>query len=243
MQTDNTIQIAMRPPPAGIPVGWHTPMTVLLPRLYRYEDEQWIDRFFATGELRLSLFSQFAKYDDPALGDTQEGRGLSEGVTSDNAFYMVSMSQGHNAYVFCTSTILAKNLRSLFKRNSAFVIDNPTAFAHEIARQIPGLAHVLVSPCEYRNRMVIQRNISAPAMKENERTLDTVAQMANAAGGPELMFLKRAHYAYQCEYRLMWLVDERCHEPLSVKAPNARQFCRRVSDEDYINFVVPSEPL
>lgn len=45
----------------------------ITPYLYRYENQEFIDRFFNSGELYISSFQQYKKYEDNQLGDKSEG--------------------------------------------------------------------------------------------------------------------------------------------------------------------------
>src|SRR5664280_336522 len=92
------------------------------PFIYRYEDQEYIDRFFMTGELLISSFDQYKKYTDNKLGDKSEGTTINIGHAENEKTIYTVTTVGHNSYCFCTSTLLDQKLLTEFKRNSVFRI-------------------------------------------------------------------------------------------------------------------------
>lgn len=230
-------RVKKHPPPHTIQIQFGSQWSVAKPEVYRYEDQKWIDEFFASGRLRLSTFAKFASYPDEIRGDPNEGRALCYGETGDGHEIFVVQGQGTNAAVFCCSQRLTHELRQAFGRNSAFRIVNTVGFAWEIARQLPGFQHGLEGACIYRARKEINRNFNLDMgkYKRPDGTIDMqmVIDAGNALGGPELLLLKRKQYENQQEYRLLWNLDAIGTEYIDVIAPRARQHCRQIDASDY----------
>ena len=59
------------------------PWSVRTPTVYRYMDAQYVERFFATGELRLTPMRIFRAYTCEQRGDTHEGGVLNQSRGKD----------------------------------------------------------------------------------------------------------------------------------------------------------------
>jgi hypothetical protein len=59
--------------------------------------------------------------------------------------------------------------------------------------------------------------------------LSLLPELQNAIGGGEQLLLKLSKYQSQAEYRLLWNVDKLDVPHIFVNAPQAVQFCRRIS--------------
>jgi len=64
--------------------------------------------------------------------------------------------------------------------------------------------------------------------------IDRMFDAAADAGQGEELFLKPRTYAYQAEYRLIWNIDTKPQDFISVKSPDARQFCRKVASSEIV---------
>ncbi len=127
----------------------------VIPYLYRYENESYIEGFFNDGDLLISSFQQYKKYTDNQLGDKTEGSTMNFGNTENNMTIGSYTTLGFNDYCFCTSTILDKELFSTFSRDSVFRIKDPMNFILEVTRSINRVIEVLVGNCIYLDRKMI----------------------------------------------------------------------------------------
>lgn len=230
-------RVKLLPEPNLVHLNLAQQWSIASPFVYRYEDQQWIDQFFETGTIRLSTFAKFSKYQDEVRGDTAEGSGFCYGETPDNKSVGIVQSQGLNALVLCCTHRLSRDMRDKFGRDSAFQIMNTVAFASEISRQLLGFRQGLEGSCIYRDGRTIKRSINF-SMKDLEDAngnieLGSLFDIGRALGGAELVLLKDKKYEDQAEYRLMWTVDEIDGDFVDVKAPLARQYCRKVDQSEY----------
>ena len=231
-------QIAHRGPQlASIDYNANRPWRLLIPPVYRYLPEQYVTSFFEKGELRLSSIAQFKKHADEARGDESEGQAMvmSEGGGRSFGAFVLN---GHQSYVLCGSFILSKGIMDKFSGcDAAIEITNIPDFALAIARQIAGYTNGISGYCIYANSRVLVRHTDSdpfplPEDPKEGIPMDRLFTATAAAGQGEDLVLKHSKYAYQAEYRLIWNIDKAPDNSLTITAPEARQFCRRVSAEE-----------
>jgi len=138
---------------------------------------------------------------------------------------------GQNAYVLCGSTHHDPQLMKAFDCDSYIRIENPMAFGQAVARRISGFSGGAEGLCLYQNVRGIERDLgfddvmrTAPdgtATYDRELLLGTIAGAADHVP----LFLKQKSFAHQAEYRLLWFTDGVVPPYLSIKVPDARQFC------------------
>lgn len=92
----------------------------VIPYLYRYENDEFIGRFFDKGEIFISSFQQYKKYSDNQLGDKSEGSNHLVGQTENNKTVIMGSVIGFNDYSFCTSTVLDTELLEHFQEIQFF---------------------------------------------------------------------------------------------------------------------------
>jgi hypothetical protein len=222
---------------ASIDYQANRPWRVLLPPVYRYLPNEFVSSFFDKGELRLSSFAQFAKHTDEARGDTQEGQSMVSAQGGGRQFVSF-VSTGHQSYVLCGSFILSKPIMERFSDCDAVIeITNVPEFALAVARQLAGFTSGVSGYCIYAANRVLVRHVGAdpfplPTDPKEGIPMDRLFAATAAASQHEDMFLKSSDYAYQAEYRLIWNIDKPTQDNVIITAPDARQFCRRVSSEE-----------
>lgn len=205
------------------------------PYLYRYENQEFINRFFETGEILISSFYQYSRYTDNQLGDKSEGSAVNHGSTKDGKTVFAVTSFGHNAYCFCTSTLLQKDLFEVFKRNSAFRIKDPINFILQIEKSLTRVTEVLYGNCIYLPKRILSKEIGELDLEKmrindgsNNLSMDLMFQKVGELAGPEQLFLKNISYQQQSEYRLLWLTDVTIDNPIILKCPEAVKFCEKI---------------
>ena len=225
--------------PASIDYQTNRPWRVLLPPVFRYLPRMYVERFFESGELRLSSFSQFSKHKDEARGDREEGNSLVSSKGGGRQF-LAAVGGGHKSYVLCGSFTLSGAIMSKFSGcDAAFEITDVPNFAFAVARQLAGFTSGISGYCIYADSRMLIRNIDndpfpLPANPGEGIPMETIFQATAAAGQGEDLFLKQSKYAYQAEYRLIWHLDKPPHDSLIVVAPDARQFCRQVTSDELL---------
>ena len=207
-----------------------------IPYLYRYENKKWIDDFFTSGNLNLSSFKNYKKYEDNQLGDPSEGTSMNIVSGSNDKMISTFTIVGENEYSLSTSTVLSEELKLVFKRDSVFRIKDPLNFMVEIARSLSRVQGVLFGNCLYVNERIISNSVPSEIKLEdlhddNEPDKISFAKMI-AAASPSLtrhrFFLKHTDYQEQSEYRMLWSIDRKVDDGIIVACPEAMQFCERI---------------
>jgi hypothetical protein len=208
-------------------------------------ETEYVDRFFDTGELRLSTFNMFRRHPDERCRDDQEGKVLIDCVTADGREMIGIAAFGLAAYVLCGTTVESAEMQRRMQRDSFFRIMNTTGFAFEVAQAIPGFTGGGEGFCIYQDGRKITKYGTPPIgdldeLNEHPNRNAIVQQYVENAGATEAHFLKLEKYRDEGEYRFLWLTDRAVSEPLTIHVPNARQYCQR----KYIRPPhVPGEPF
>jgi hypothetical protein len=192
-------------------------------------EREYVERFFATGELKISSFKDFRKLKDEERKD-DEGKNVIC-LRGNNSTAFASLKQGMNAYILCGSSLKDKSLMKQFKCDAAIQIYNTTDFASIISRHIPGVISGFEGFCYYHDSAIECKvddvNIEQFKSNPNNDKLDInllAGYMLNAAGSA-VFFRKAKHFSHQMEYRWVWIVDHPVNESIIVKVPEARRFC------------------
>lgn len=207
------------------------------PYLYRYENTEFIDKFFDEGEIKISSFNQYKKYNDNQLGDKLEGQTFNLGnFEKDNMHIGTYTSIGSNDYCFCTSTVLDKKLLQTFSRNSVFRIKDPMNFILEITKSLTRVIEVLMGNCIYLDNKMIVKDISNVAMTDlqNEQgsvEFEKIMKVTNLIQGADAHFIKLRHYQPQSEFRIIWKTDRPVDNGIIIKCPEAIKYCERIMIE------------
>ncbi|MBY3135114.1 hypothetical protein HFO21_02625 [Rhizobium laguerreae] len=225
------------PTPQMMNFNIFTPWRIMRPRVFRLMDSQYVDAFFEDGSLRLSSFARFAQHSDEARKDEHEGSGIRVGRGNEMTIFSVH-GTGTNCYVLCGTTTDTERVRSQFPgADGCFVIDDLMGFGSTVSLELPYFDQGLEGPAIYQDDPTIYKDVGALKWEDIEEkhkrpdgTISMVAipEMAMRVGGPEEMFIKPAKYADQSEYRILWSVRKQIEPFIDIKAPAARQFCRRV---------------
>jgi hypothetical protein len=209
------------------------------PYVYRYLKKDYVDLFFEDGTLRLSSFSEFSKHRDEARLDTQEGKGLvvHQHRIGDGQHIAGWLTYGEQSYVLCGAMRHDLKIMNAFDADSAIRINDTVRFADCIAHHIPGFTGGAEGPCIYLPNRIVHRNLGPV----DERVLHEETQpgsisiekmqsfLAHLDGG-DLCFIKHRDYAYQGEYRFLWDSRGLTSGSLTIKVPEAREFCTRLED-------------
>ncbi|MES2728331.1 MAG: hypothetical protein V4643_14580 [Bacteroidota bacterium] len=205
----------------------------ILPFLYRYENQNHIDKFFETGDIYISSFHNYKKYEDNELGDKNEGGSMDFGKTDDGKSIFAYSTVGKNDYSFCTSTVLDKALLTKFSRDSVFRIIDPINFMLQIKRSLLRVQQVIHGNCIYVNNRILTRNlpgvtIDSMSNEEGSVPFDKLYALTSLATGFDSYFLKEKKYQYQSEYRILWQTDRIVEEGIVINCPEARQYCEKI---------------
>lgn len=212
------------------------PWRMKIPPVYRFLPEEFVDRFFDSGELRLSSFSKFTKHTDEARLDIDEGRAYVVASSPDRTFGAL-IDGGRNSYVLCGSTTLSRELVNTFVgTNAAIEITQIGDFGLAVARQLSGFVSGVSGHCIYAGR-ILNRHVRAdpvplPKGQSRDIPIESLFEAVGAASLEDDMFLKDIKYAGQGEYRLIWNLDKPSDDTITIFAPDAIQFCRKVAMDE-----------
>lgn len=214
--------------PTTIDLSFQWRWSLLQPRVHRFMAKRFVDEFFDDGSLMLSSFERFATHKDEQRKDASEGTGVRVLTGRDFTAVMAS-GRGFDCYVLCGSAVNTKAVRDCFPdADGCLIIDNPLHFANAVSPFIPGFKGGCAGQCIYQDDDVIRRHSDALTIEETmPKSLDDLPRLMELSGGVEEMFLKRAQFAAQAEYRMLWGSAAPMLESLPIKCPSARQFCRR----------------
>lgn len=102
-----------------ITLNINRPLHIKVPRVFRYMHEEYIDKFFTDGLLRIGSFQRFRNYPDEIRGDKQEGSGSIIGTGEQSNFQFILMTNvGENGY------LLSASLEESTEIETAFGVDS-----------------------------------------------------------------------------------------------------------------------
>jgi len=219
----------------------------MLPFLYRYENKEWIDHFFETGELQISSFHEYHRYEDNQLGDKSEGKTVNRAIDEVNKQTIITAGEaGGTCYTFCTSIVLDKGLFKTFSRDSVFRIRNTPKFLSEIAKSLDEAIKkqnnfvngVTCGNCIYIKQKSVRKYLEPfnwDLLKDalDQRSLDFLIQALGPMHSNESLFLKFMKYQKQSEFRLIWSTNNPVKEKIVIKSPEAVKACERITDDDW----------
>lgn len=209
---------------------------VKLPTVIRYMEQQYIDQFFETGNLRLGSFRQFAKHEDEMRRDEGEGMAGMQLNYAEGQTLAVAGWFGSEAYVLSTSIIEDPELMKKFKTDGYFRIKDTAAFGAAISNHIPGYMIGYEGSCLYRSERMITETftnslISEPPSNEvaAEEWANKIEQRIHEDSQLTPYFLKPLSYAEQNEYRFIWQTRQKSEDYIDVTCPEAIRFCEKVT--------------
>lgn len=229
--------------------------TVMTPQPYRYLDREYVEAFFAEGTLQLSSFAKFAQHEDEQRRDEYEG--VTGVVVRANQGEMKTIAarvqMGYDAYVLCASSYFSENLMHRFGCDSHFRINDTTGFANAVSRHIPGFAHGTEGLCVYEENPGILRDVEMGFSMSTEETdgqltydpdeLQRIRDSLRQTAGLLPVFLKKADFADQAEYRMVWFTQAMADETLTIRVPEARQFCTPPPGVEVVPIETPEQVL
>jgi hypothetical protein len=217
----------------------------IAPYLYRYENQNFIDNFFDSGELLISSFQEYKKYTDNQLGDKSEGSTMNIANIANDKSMITYTTTGFNDYCFCTSTVLEKELIKTFKRNSVFRIKDPINFVLEITRVLPRVMEVLYGHCIYLERKIIKKTLPNLQFedfqnKDKDIELEKVMAVSNEIQGPDAYFIKERIFQRHSEFRIIWRTDRKVESPIKIICPEAIKYCEKIQLDEISDYDIPT---
>ena len=184
------------------------------PILYRFIEEQYVDEFFKTGNLKLTTFENCKKLEDDNRKDTKEGQSELYGYDG-NIKMQIGYGVGSDAIMLCTS------LCSEYKDDKGSVctkyieIFNVQGLLFAIADQLTkngyAIKSILYGPCFYTKKefhgAAHSEAFREKLDKEQKIDWDEMMRIANTIGGNNMFFQKPVDKRSENEFRLLWIVD------------------------------------
>lgn len=207
------------------------------PILWRFMSRKRVEKFFETGELRISTYAKYAEHDNPVRRDADEGKVTLLGAHGKLSCKM-SLGVGGNALVLCTSLSQNNVLSKGEPYDACIEIDDLLSFVKvatiKLAEKV-NVESVVHGACMYHNKE-IQDKIRSDALEKimqqtsgsNSFDFSLLSQLAGEIGGNKVFFSKPMDKQEECEYRIVWLTDKEQKEAIVIEIPEARAFCRPV---------------
>jgi len=151
-----------------------------IPPPYRYIEREYVEMFFDTGRPMLTTYKRCAEMEDKSRADAREGK-LNTLVRGPDGYAIAGISGvGRCSYMFCTSLKQNLDVMAGFEgANAHFRIDDPRAFAREVAAEMSGYQSGLMGACVYMPERSLEATaVSNPDFSEIEavmRSEDTEA--------------------------------------------------------------------
>lgn len=226
---------------------------IMVPPVYRFIAQQYVDEFFNDGKLRLSSFKMFSKHADEQRRDVSEGWGFVVADGPGGGTLIGALGVGKDMYVLCGTTNFTKEMCQTFSDcDACFVIDNPLGFADAVSNRIPFFRMGLTGPAVYREGRAIRRSYDPERIKHliekhgiecsvvgedieiTQNRYDNYPdeikeELRKNLLAPESLFLKNSLYSHQSEYRIFWQSAGPVQDFIDISVPEAVQYCRRVS--------------
>jgi hypothetical protein len=206
---------------------------IMTPVVFRMLERRWVDKFFETGELRLSSFAQFAKHTDEQRKDKEGNNTITLRGASTTGFARIHGS-GSNAYVLCSTALEpSRALVKAFNYEAAIQIFDAMGFAIAITQQVPNFLGLLVGHCVYTARSIQMKvedvDIESFQTSPGSNVIDlnkATGFFLNAAS-TAVYFRKAATPTFidQAEYRWVFLTSEAVRDNITINVPEARQYC------------------
>lgn len=209
------------------------------PITYRYMSNQYIERFFKYGELRLTSYQRFRNDNtDEIRGDEQEG--INEYlIWSKERTHKLTLrrSTGDNNHILCTSLIYDTDLfnEDNFNCDGCFKISNTLGFGFEIARKLNNYTYGLEGPVKYSPTGQIDIYIEDYGLEDfsknalqNPEEKEKLIKVFNEISmrDTSVFFSKRQKYMNQSEYRFIWSHQQHIvNDHIIIQVPEAVKFC------------------
>lgn len=218
--------------------GWQ----VETPTVYRYLEQEYIDKFFEEGIIQLSSFARFGEHDDEMRKDTNEGNNIITARGEEHTMYAVA-GFGRDAYVLSGSTIESESLMKDFGVDGYFKITDTRAFGREIAKaleqsdRINRVKQGIEGLCEYRDGNQIQKEIEPRTPEDwqgqsegDDIPMEEMFKEVQRIAGRDPFFVKDQTYQEQSEYRWLWLIDGEMSNTIQIECPDALEYCQKVTE-------------
>ncbi len=211
--------------------AFHVTWLSRLNPIYRIlSDIQYIEDFFVNGNIYLSSFQNFKKYEDEMQGDRTEGHNLVGGFNGKDSSHFVSYEGGINAYVLCATNSLNENVIKDFKGVGAIKIKDSVNFGKEIVRKLPFVNTGIEGDCIYGDSKVQTLENEHNKVFQDidfKNPVSIKEELSQITLGVE-MFMKHKKYEHQQEHRLLWFSEVQIDNGIVIHCPEAIKYCDKI---------------
>src|SRR5690606_19480687 len=200
--------------------------------IFRILDKvEYINNFFEKGEIFISCFNNFRKYEDEMQGDKNEGEHLLGGFNEEGKGNFIFYEGGMSNYIMSTTSKLSKDVIKDFNGKGAIKINNPALFGMEVARKLPYVLAGLEGDCIYGDSKATimeseldNNRFQGMDFKNTSEIKDVINDISNNVE----LFMKLTKYQHQNEYRLVWLSEKKINGGIVINCPEARHYCEKI---------------
>ena len=209
-----------------------------IPILYRFIEEQYVDEFFKTGNLKLTTFENCKRLEDDIRRDSREGRSKLYGYDGEYTIEM-DFGVGSDAIMLCTSLCSEYKDNKGTKFDKYIEIFDAQGLLFAIAEQLTKNGYVinaiLFGPCFYTKKefhdTVDSKAFRETLDKEHKFDGDEMMRIANTIGGNNMFFQKPINKRKENEFRLLWIVDNlEKNKDIFVTIPHPEAYCKLIDN-------------
>lgn len=200
--------------------------------IFRILDKvEYINNFFEKGEILISCFNNFRKYEDEMQGDKNEGEHLLGGFNEEGKGNFIFYEGGMSNYIMSTTSKLNDEVIKDFNGKCAIKINNPALFGMEIARKLPYVLAGLEGDCIYGDS---KATIMEAELNNNRfqgldfKNTSEIKDVINDISNNVELFMKLTKYQHQNEYRLVWFSEKKINGGIVINCPEARRYCEKI---------------
>lgn len=215
------------------------------PPVFRYMESKFIKEFFENCTLRLSSFAQFQKHKDEQRLDFREGESSFVNISEEKGGQTIFSNTSHRAHAYILSTSLSLDIQLVekFSCDAVLKIRNPYQFCQLISKCIPGFRTALCGPCYYMKMRLFETNMGYLEKEWIEQNKKAFNEKALQHIGFRPFFIKSSEFSHQCEYRFVWITNEKTSDYIDICVPEARRICRMIqTDGIQLGNHVPKDP-
>jgi hypothetical protein len=204
-------------------------LQAITPVVFRMLERRWVDKFFETGELRLSSFAKFREHTDEQRSDN-EGRHKYLLQGDESTGFAVVMGIGSDAYILCATTCEPSESLLQSFGGAAIKIFDTMAFGRAVSRCVPAFSAGYLGHCAYQRWIHAKvPNVTAESFGATSNTIDLnkAHEFLSDAAGAAVYFRKAPTptFMQQAEYRWVFRTSSAVESTVTILAPEARKFC------------------
>jgi hypothetical protein len=214
--------------------------------VYRHLEQEFVRKFFKSGELRLTTLPKCRAHDDRARKDALDGK-VNFSVREGDQMLAGIRVAGKRSFLLCASRSTASEVQDHFKTDSWIEIINVRGFADAVGKVVQATGKAQIDDCRYVQPKEVNEVAASQIINEYMAQLyeasetpgadihaasdalnEQIGRIIESSVGDDVYFMKnREPFAVEEEVRFVWLVDYDVAGPDTFFVPDAVQFCKR----------------